>query len=410
MYSIILLTAIVTSLMAPPLLRWTIGKVEMGEEERRRLQAEDLRRESFVGNLKRVLLLTSDDDASHLAARLVGLMLRGEDVEVTTMQLQQAADPGDEGAEAGAEEHLEKLAEWLSLESHNARTLTLPDDSKLDEEVLAEVEKGYDLVVIGTGALKSSEHSMRSNGAAGTGLRRWLRPWATRREKPAQAQEPAPGHRAGSRDTTYESSPFKGPLFTELVDQLIHRAPCPIFIVTTPHSSEDDVQNGAGNGESVKPGDPIDLQRVLLPVWGSHGVSWGAEIGFSIARQSEMEVDVLHWVTAPRRRLRAGWDDATKHAVEIGEDLVGKVAEFGEWLEAKVRTEVSVAEVPEQACIEHAKRHPGLIVLESTRSPVRQRAFFGHDVDYLLRHAPCPVALISAPQANHSGSDPATPK
>src|SRR6267378_42325 len=99
MYSIILLTAIVTSLMAPPLLRWTIGKVEMGEEERRRLQTEDLRRESFVGNLKRVLLLTSGDDASHLAARLVGLMLRGEDVEVTTVRLQPIADGGDEGTE-----------------------------------------------------------------------------------------------------------------------------------------------------------------------------------------------------------------------------------------------------------------------------------------------------------------------
>jgi nucleotide-binding universal stress UspA family protein len=97
--------------------------------------------------------------------------------------------------------------------------------------------------------------------------------------------------------------------------------------------------------------------------------------------------------------------------VDIGEDLVGKVAEFGERLEARVRTEVSVAEFPEQACIDHAKRHPGLIVLESTRSPVRQRAFFGHDVDYLLRHAPCPVALISAPQANHSRvSDPVAPK
>jgi nucleotide-binding universal stress UspA family protein len=360
MYSIILLTAIVTSLMAPPLLRWTIGKVEMGEEERRRLQAEDLRRESFVGNLKRVLLLTSGNGASHLAARLVGLMLRGEDVDVTTMQLQPAEDGGGEAAEAG----------------------------ELEKEVLAEVERGYDLVVIGTGALKSSEHSLReSNGAAGTGLRRWLRPWA----------------RAGSPDTTYDRSPFKGPLFSELVDQLIHHAPCPIFIVATRHSSEDDAHEGAGNGQSVKPWDPMDLQRVLLPLWGSHGVSWGAEIGFSIARQSDMEVDVLHWVSAPRRRLRAGWDDATKHAMDIGRDLVGQVAEFGEWLEAKVRTEVSVTEVPEQACIDHAKRHPGLIVLESTRSPVRQRAFFGHDVDYLLRHAPCPVALISAPQANHSG-------
>jgi nucleotide-binding universal stress UspA family protein len=95
--------------------------------------------------------------------------------------------------------------------------------------------------------------------------------------------------------------------------------------------------------------------------------------------------------------------------MEIGEDLVGKVAEFGTWLEAKVRTEVSVAEVPEQACVDHARRNPGLIVLESTRSPVRQRAFFGHDVDYLLRHAPCPVALISAPQANHSGGSEGGP-
>src|SRR5437870_5890365 len=58
MYSIILLTAIATSLMAPPLLRWTMGRVEMGEEERRRLETEDLKREGFVGNLKRVLLLS----------------------------------------------------------------------------------------------------------------------------------------------------------------------------------------------------------------------------------------------------------------------------------------------------------------------------------------------------------------
>src|SRR5205807_324212 len=143
MYSIILLTAIATSPMAPPLLRWTIGRVEMGEEEQRRLQTEDLRRESFVGNLKRVLLLTSGDAASHLAARLVGLMLRGEDVEVTTMQLEAPGDPGDDGAEAEAEEDLEQGGEEMSLAGHNAPTLTPPDEGRLDQAVLAEVEKRY---------------------------------------------------------------------------------------------------------------------------------------------------------------------------------------------------------------------------------------------------------------------------
>src|ERR1700704_3582624 len=235
MYSIILLTAIVTSLMAPPLLRWTVGKVEMGEEERRRLQTEDLRRESFVGNLKRVLLLSSGDAASHLATRLVGLMLRGEDVEVTTMQLQPAADPDGHGVKAEAEVDQEQLVEWLSLESHNVRTLTLPVDGRLDQDVLAEAEKGYDLVVIGTGAVKSSEHSLReSNGGGGMALRRWLPRWARRRDKATPAQPSAAGEPNGSAGTTYEDSPFEGPLFSELVDQLIHHVPCPILIVTTP--------------------------------------------------------------------------------------------------------------------------------------------------------------------------------
>src|SRR5205085_4083995 len=142
---------------------------------------------------------------------------------------------------------------------------------------------------------------------------------------------------AGPSGRSYENSPFKGPLFSELVDQLIHLAPCPIFIVTTPHSPEEGLQEAPDNGQPARAGDPIDLPRVLLPVWGSHGVSWGAEIAFSIARRSEMEVEVLHWVSAPRRRLRAGWDDATRHAVDIGDDLVGKLAEFGEQLEARVQ-------------------------------------------------------------------------
>jgi hypothetical protein len=225
--------------MAPPLLRWTIGRVEMDEEERRRLQTEDLRKASFVGNLKRVLLLSSGDAASHLAARLVGLMLRGEDVEVTTMQLEAAADPGDESAGAD-DQDLEQVVGELSVESHNARTLTLPDDGRLDQDVLAEVEKGYDLVVIGTGALRSSEHSLREpNGSGGTALRRWLPRWPTRPGTRPPAQPSAPGHEAGYPERPQKGSPFQGPLFSELVDQLIHHARCPIFIVTTPHSSED---------------------------------------------------------------------------------------------------------------------------------------------------------------------------
>ena len=83
MYSIIVVTAIITSLMAPPLLRWTLSKVEMGTEEKERLEAEERERGSFVGNLKRVLIPTAGAPGSRIAARLIGLLMADEDVEVT---------------------------------------------------------------------------------------------------------------------------------------------------------------------------------------------------------------------------------------------------------------------------------------------------------------------------------------
>jgi len=45
---LIVMVAIVTSLMAPPLLRWTLSKVEIGEEEAHRLQQEEQASRSFI--------------------------------------------------------------------------------------------------------------------------------------------------------------------------------------------------------------------------------------------------------------------------------------------------------------------------------------------------------------------------
>ncbi|HEV2767713.1 MAG TPA: cation:proton antiporter [Acidimicrobiales bacterium] len=97
MYSIIVVMAIVTSLMAPPLLRWTLGKVEMGDEERERLEAEERQRNSFVGNLKRVLLPAAGRPSTRLAARLVDVLVAGQDVEVTTMYVRRAGEGEGEG-------------------------------------------------------------------------------------------------------------------------------------------------------------------------------------------------------------------------------------------------------------------------------------------------------------------------
>lgn len=56
MFSIIVLMAVVTSLMTPLALRYTIGKVEVGTEEGDRLRREQALDRSFVGGIRRVLV------------------------------------------------------------------------------------------------------------------------------------------------------------------------------------------------------------------------------------------------------------------------------------------------------------------------------------------------------------------
>ena len=57
----------------------------MGDEEKERLEAEDRQSGSFVGNLKRVLLPTKGGTSAGIPARLLGLLVATQDVEVTAM-------------------------------------------------------------------------------------------------------------------------------------------------------------------------------------------------------------------------------------------------------------------------------------------------------------------------------------
>jgi len=56
MFSIIVLMAMATSLMAPPALRWTLKRVKPEEQELERLRREELAKGSLVANIHRVLL------------------------------------------------------------------------------------------------------------------------------------------------------------------------------------------------------------------------------------------------------------------------------------------------------------------------------------------------------------------
>jgi Kef-type K+ transport system membrane component KefB/nucleotide-binding universal stress UspA family protein len=378
MYAIILTVAVATSLMAPPLLRWTLHRVEMSEEEKGRLQDAERRRESFIPNLKRVLIPMSGDPSSKAAERLASLMLGDEDVEVTTLQLRIA--PEDEGPARHEEEGApvtEAGDETPPVEARAEPSAEAPVEPRLvvrhvgglpSEAVIAEAEKGYDLVVLGAEHLAA--HA-RPNGGNGTArfsaerLRRLIR-------LDADPEVPDGG-------SDQDEPPPAGPLFDEFVDRVIKGAPCPVLILS------------ADSGSLDWANDHDALDHILLPVWGSASDQFGAEIAFSIAKGRDAKVHVMHAHPKPSRRPRGG----ELNSAHIGEELVRRIAQIGDSVGATVETEVAVADRPEQAIVERARRDIDLIVLETARSPVTQRAFLGHHVDHVLHHAPCAVALIA---------------
>ena len=62
-----------------------------------------------------------------------------------------------------------------------------------------------------------------------------------------------------------------------------------------------------------------------------------------------------------------------------------------------VRTDVRISDEPLARVVADAARaiRATLVVIRSDVQPVTRRAFLGHELDQLLREAPCPVLVIT---------------
>ncbi|WP_101294288.1 cation:proton antiporter domain-containing protein [Halegenticoccus soli] len=386
MYSIIVTIAIVTSLMAPAIMRWALPKIEMKPEERARLDREARQRRSFVGGLNKVLLPTRCSVDSQFAAQLLGHVSRGEDIEVTTMYVERGGrgatsvrsplarlrslagrvrrTPGaasesrsrsDGGTAAGEEADaptdaaaelrddarrcLDLMRVQLNLPDARTRMISRPEGDTTTGTVLTEAARGYDLLVLGAGAL-----APRSDA----------------------------------------------PLFGATIDDVIRDSPCPVMIASAaPDAEATDVQE-------LRNQEPI--RRILVPTVGAEYNRHAAEVAFAIAQERGAVVEVVHVVTPPRTGDVFADRPDMDSALRLGEEIVDGEADLGRERGVEVRTNVFVgeADAEEELVAYAAEGDYDLVVLGSNIRPLTGRAFLGHRVEYIVRNAPCPVAVISS--------------
>jgi Kef-type K+ transport system membrane component KefB/nucleotide-binding universal stress UspA family protein len=157
-YAVIVVIAVVTSLMAPFMLRAAMRRVGMSDEERARLAAASTSA-LFDPRTAKALLLTAGGPNALAAARIAGGLLRGADASLTALYierkrarmiewLRELVRPDPAGSRLS--EHLEAVRAGLAESGARVseRRLAAIDPAPV---VRREAERGTDLLLLGTG-------------------------------------------------------------------------------------------------------------------------------------------------------------------------------------------------------------------------------------------------------------------
>lgn len=175
MFSIIVVMAMTTSLMAPPALRWVLRRVQPNEEELRRLRQEELAVGSLVANIHRVLLPVRQREHAGSAVQTIEAHVLEKigaksDLSLTLLSV---VTPG---MRSNGAVFVEELGQMFSQKELIKKAVEGTHPATV---ILDEARKDYDLLVLG-----ASEESKGTNV-----------------------------------------------VFTPLVDYLVRMAPCPTLVV-----------------------------------------------------------------------------------------------------------------------------------------------------------------------------------
>lgn len=312
MFSVIVVMAVVTSLMAPVALRFTIARVELGQEESERLQKEEALHGSFVGGIRRILVPVRPHRSAlgptrKMQVELLNGLGRTHDVSITLFAV---TAPG------GREEAAAYLGAIQELVDHSVTTRVVVDDDPV-RVILSEAEADYDLMVLGTPAV--------------------------------------------------DSSPDR--LFGPVIDDLVKLSPCPTLLVRGVASSHE-----------------WDPRRILVPTNGTQASRRSTELAFAVAGE-EADVTGLH-LTVANDRLLVGAGLAT--------DVTAELEKIGGALGYDTSTYVRRADDVETGIMAAiAEFSPDLLILGTEVRAGTTRLHLGPRVDYLVRHAPCPVVVLN---------------
>jgi Kef-type K+ transport system membrane component KefB/nucleotide-binding universal stress UspA family protein len=366
LFTSIVTMAVVTTMVMPPMLRWSVARLPMRPEERDRLEREDQEVRGFVSNVERLLVAVDSSYSGQLASRLVGLLAGVRQIPTTALHFDYAT------AEAlpGAEEQAERTATVLTAAAESGGeaadlpdepappkhevdiTLRIKEPGEAEKAISEEAKKGYGLLFIG--------------------------------------REPA----------------SEGDRFTEQITRAAISFGGPIAITIARGEHRNDESNDM-DAAMVKPAivpEAIDGEglSILVPVTGTPISRQGAELAIALAQGSRGNVTALHVAASPPHRERRRWGARLSAALApIGsvDAAIRDIIDLGKAYGVDVKGTVRNRRDAENAIIREARggRYDLLVMGVSPRPG--EQLFFGDIPADLLERAPCSLLFIASEPA-----------
>jgi nucleotide-binding universal stress UspA family protein len=315
LYTMIVTMAVVTTLAMPPMLRWALARLPLGEDERARLQREAVASRGFVPRLERLLVAVDDTAKGAFALRLTGLLAGSQGTPVTILPfgssspspgprplaLERAAPIVRAAARGIAAPPANPVGSTPAKVDVRARVVEGP----IEAAVASEARKGYDLLVVGL--------------------------------------EPTVGPEGG---------------FADAVTQVANGFAGALAIVAA---------------RGVHLDQPLAAElRILVPITGTELSRRGAEVALALARAARAPVTALHVASGAAKSARRRGFGRLRRDESIVKDMAGLAEHYG----VPIRTAVRVDLAAEDAILRQARLGGhNLIVMGVTRRPGDRLSF-----------------------------------
>ena len=155
MYTVIVLVAIATSMITPPLLGWALSDVPERASETERDDRERLRAlMPFSREGAKLLVVDGGGPHTQLATHLAAALGNHRDATITILQLPRANGNGDRTELDERFEKLKLIADLCGAEHVLQRTA---EGESMSEAIIEEAQRGYDAIFVGLSAVEGEE-------------------------------------------------------------------------------------------------------------------------------------------------------------------------------------------------------------------------------------------------------------